>query len=329
MTLGVPATAEFSIVDIQDPQSCPQTVADTPALYRRPLPATNLVFLADVMWDGRQRKPGQSLNDSLAGQASAATFIHAEATRPPTPDQLAAIVAFQTGLFTAQQRDRAAGLLTAQNARGGARNLSQQPFFPGINDPDNNPTGAAFDPLVFNIYRSWEKLKGKGGVAAARQSVARGEILFNMFPIAVTGVAGMNDLPGKGTVVTTCSGCHTTPNVGNHSSTQLLNIGTSDYPARPGLDISGLPVYTLQCNTVSPPSSVQSTDPGLAMITGRCADISKIKNPILRGLAARAPYFHNGSAATLSDVVNFYDRRFNMNLDLQQKTDLAAFLSTL
>jgi cytochrome c peroxidase len=74
---------------------------------------------------------------------------------------------------------------------------------------------------------------------------------------------------------------------------------------------------------------VQSTDPGLAMITGRCADISKIKNPILRGLAARAPYFHNGSAATLSDVVNFYDRRFNMNLDLQQKTDLAAFLSTL
>ena len=31
-----------------------------------------------------------------------------------------------------------------------------------------------------------------------------------------------------------------------------------------------------------------------------------------RGLAARAPYFSNGSAATLRDLVDFYDRRFNI-----------------
>ena len=42
------------------------------------------------------------------------------------------------------------------------------------------------------------------------------------------------------------------------------------------------------------------------MITGKWADIGRFKGPILRALAARAPYFHNGSAATLEEVVEFY-----------------------
>jgi cytochrome c peroxidase len=71
------------------------------------------------------------------------------------------------------------------------------------------------------------------------------------------------------------------------------------------------------------------TDPGRAMISGKCADIGKLKGPVLRGLAARAPYFHNGSAATLNDAVDFYDQRFNLNLTQQQKADLVAFLQTL
>jgi cytochrome c peroxidase len=50
---------------------------------------------------------------------------------------------------------------------------------------------------------------------------------------------------------------------------------------------------------------------------------------ILRGLAARAPYFHNGSAATLLDAVNFYDQRFNIGFTDQQKEDLVNFLKTL
>jgi hypothetical protein len=63
--------------------------------------------------------------------------------------------------------------------------------------------------------------------------------------------------------------------------------------------------------------------------TGKCADMGKVKGPILRGLAARAPYFHNGSAATLSDVVDFYDQRFGIQFTDQQKADLVAFLSSL
>jgi cytochrome c peroxidase len=75
--------------------------------------------------------------------------------------------------------------------------------------------------------------------------------------------------------------------------------------------------------------TVQTTDPGRAMLTGKWADIGKFKGPILRALAARAPYFHNGSAATLDEVVDFYDTRFGIGLTAPEKADLIAFLRSL
>jgi cytochrome c peroxidase len=93
-----------------------------------------------------------------------------------------------------------------------------------------------------------------------------------------------------------------------------------------------LPVFTLKCTARGNPlfgQTFEVTDPGRALISGKCADIGKVKGPILRGLAARAPYFHNGSAATLLDVVNFYDQRFNIGFTNQQKQDLVNFLNTL
>ncbi|HWN58212.1 MAG TPA: hypothetical protein VNO74_08930, partial [Methylomirabilota bacterium] len=71
------------------------------------------------------------------------------------------------------------------------------------------------------------------------------------------------------------------------------------------------------------------TDLGRALISGNCADVGKVKGPILRGLSARAPYFHNGSAATFEGVVNFYDQRFGIGFTDQEKADLVAFLQTL
>ena len=62
---------------------------------------------------------------------------------------------------------------------------------------------------------------------------------------------------------------------------------------------------------------------------GRWADIGLFKGPILRGLASRAPYFHNGSAATLEEVVAFYERRFGLALTAREKADLVAFLRAL
>jgi len=71
------------------------------------------------------------------------------------------------------------------------------------------------------------------------------------------------------------------------------------------------------------------TDIGRAMVTGKWSDVGKFKGPILRGLAARAPYFHNGSAATLEDAVDFYDTRFHIGLTKREKADLVAFLNAL
>lgn len=49
----------------------------------------------------------------------------------------------------------------------------------------------------------------------------------------------------------------------------------------------------------------------------------------LRGVAAHPPYFHDGSAATLEDVVDPYDRVLGLNLSPQQKSDLVEYLKSL
>ncbi|HEX2456062.1 MAG TPA: hypothetical protein VHI99_20350, partial [Vicinamibacterales bacterium] len=75
--------------------------------------------------------------------------------------------------------------------------------------------------------------------------------------------------------------------------------------------------------------TIETTDLGRAMITGKWRDIGKFKGPVLRGLAARAPYFHNGAAATLEEAVDFYNTRFAIGLTAREKADLVAFLRAL
>ena len=49
----------------------------------------------------------------------------------------------------------------------------------------------------------------------------------------------------------------------------------------------------------------------------------------MTGVASRPPYFHNGSAQTLAEVVEFYEQRFHIGLTSGEKKDLVAFLSAL
>jgi cytochrome c peroxidase len=93
------------------------------------------------------------------------------------------------------------------------------------------------------------------------------------------------------------------------------------------LDVGHLPVYTLKNRGTGAP--VQVTDPGKALISGKWVDIGKTKGPNLRGLAARAPYFHNGSAKDLRTVVEFYNARFEIGFTHAQVDDLVEFLSAL
>jgi len=366
--LAISPVAEFAVTSVDDPHGCntnPATGVITPtsgilSMYRRPLPSTNVGFLSAVMWDGRE--------PSLESQAVDATLIHAQAATPPTPDQVAEIVGFQRGIFTAQLFDKKAKFLNDDNARGGPVDLSLDlaNFFIGVNDPlGQNPKGIPFTSQIFDLYRPWlnagarrhehggerqamghEELLRKinatddwrwdehqhGMVDEHRRSIARGEELFNNVKINITGVAGLNDDLNVQSIPGFCGTCHDTPNSGNHSVKAPLDIGVPDAGDKkpPVLDISGLPVFTLTCTQGPHAGQVyQVTDPGRAMISGKCKDIGRFKGPILRGLASRAPYFHNGSAATLQDVVEFYDQRFAIGLTHKEKTDLVNFLNTL
>jgi cytochrome c peroxidase len=318
----IPDSADFTLVSVDDPYNC-ATATDL-SLYRRPLPSTNLRFLTTVMWDGRESHAGNTLVQNLTTQAVDATLGHAQGDQAPPADQLQAIVNFEMALSTAQAQANGAGALDSRGATGGPTALSQEPFHVGINDVlGADPTGKPFDPASMTLFASWASDSQGSPGADRRGAIARGETLFNSLPIPITGVKGLNDKLGIATLQGTCTTCHDAPNVGDHSVAFPIDIGI----AAPERRTPDMPLYTFLCTATG--KTVQTTDPGRALSTGKCDDIGKFKGPILRGLAARAPYFHNGSAATLADVVDFYSTRFNLNLTAQQKSDLVAFLNAL
>lgn len=315
---------QFSITNVVDPYDCTSNAAtgltsSTTGIvsqYRRPQPSSNLPFLTTIMWDGRE--------PSLASQATDAVLIHAQGAAPPGDDQINQITQFESGLFSAQAHDNAAGDLAADGAQGGPVALSAIPFAPNI-----NPPGPGFDPSVMTMFQGWND-----NADANKASIARGQNIFNEKSFAITGVNGLNDVTGKSSIQATCSTCHNTPQVGDHSSSELLDLGVATAPAAiagsTNLSLADLPVFTVQC--VSGPlagTERQVTDLGRALITGQCADIGKVKTALLRNLAARPPYFHNGSAPDLATVVGFYDQRFDIGLTDEEKADLVAFLAAL
>ena len=350
----IPSNAQFKVKVVSDPYGCALTTDSNGqaslTVYRRVPPATNLRFLSAVMLDGRETiKP---LNDpatyqanlqfDLQHQAMDATLGHGQAATSPTQDQLAEIVDFELGTFVAQEVDNAAGSLSAQQGNGGSAYLSTVPYYPGINDSlGSNPTGAAFDPNAFTLFSGWENLTGNNPYILARESVARGEKIFNSAPMMIQDVKGLNDALGVTTIVGTCSTCHDAINSGGHSLPVPLDIGIADLPAKKTDPLAAAlaqlnspltPVFALTCSTKMGAASnitVQTTDPGRAMITGLCADIGKFKGPVLHGLAGHPPYFQNGAADTLNQVVNFYNERFDMGLTANEKADLVNFLQSL
>jgi cytochrome c peroxidase len=81
-------------------------------------------------------------------------------------------------------------------------------------------------------------------------------------------------------------------------------------------------------------------EPGRAEITGDARERGAFKTPTLRGVALTAPYMHDGSLATLEEVVTFYARGGNaiperdpdlhaFELSEQEAASLVAFLKAL
>ena len=82
------------------------------------------------------------------------------------------------------------------------------------------------------------------------------------------------------------------------------------------------------------------TDEGRAGVTSAPADRGAFKTPTLREISRTAPYMHDGSLATLPQVIEYYDTGGEKNPSLDpklrplhlsplEKADLAAFLTSL
>lgn len=127
------------------------------------------------------------------------------------------------------------------------------------------------------------------GVAGEfRQAVQRGEALFQ----------------------SRCATCH--------------QAGQSRLHVIPKPELPGLPVFRATCTSGR---VVTTQDPGRALITGRCEDLGATVAPQFFGLAARAPYFSNGSAPDLSSVVDTY-ARMGLSFTPAEKQDLIHYLQT-
>src|SRR5580658_3629228 len=162
---ALPSAPQFAITVTEDPYGCATTNSATGqtlySVYRRPLAATSLPFLTDVMWDTRetpapldtQATLSANLNTDMSAQAANAVAVHEQGTAALTQAQLAALAAFEEGLFTAEATDTEAGSLTGNGATGGAAALATQNYYPGVNDAfGQDPQGKPFNATVFTLF---------------------------------------------------------------------------------------------------------------------------------------------------------------------------------
>jgi cytochrome c peroxidase len=88
------------------------------------------------------------------------------------------------------------------------------------------------------------------------------------------------------------------------------------------------------------PAHGNPNDVGRYAVTKNPEDRNAFKTPTLRNVSLTAPYMHNGSSATLEEVVELYDRGggdapnkskliYKLNLSPQEKADLVAFMKSL
>ena len=339
---------EFTIEVVRDPTGCntsPQyglkSADPTISVYRRPRPAANLKYvtsggppvvlktgtLADL--DPETGKPvGMNLmsdarEPSLKTQAVSAIMGHEQAHEPPSRQQIEKIVEYESQVYVAQQAHIFGGPLAVAGgppSLGVAALRDHKAGVLGDND---------YDP-VFGLFTAWK------GNDYYRSSVARGADIFMFRQFWLRDATHINSIGLGNPLKRTCATCHNAQMTGQDLSAGWVDVGTTNFPTwtDPSTDSSELPVFKITCNRDADPHPylgrvIYTTDPGRALISGRCVDVGSIVMQQLRGLAARAPYFANGSAKTLREVVDFYDRRFDMKLTDQEKEDLINFLGAL
>ncbi|MFN8357206.1 MAG: hypothetical protein U0Y10_22310 [Spirosomataceae bacterium] len=291
-------------------------------------PETGLPVGMNMMADSRHYTQKQ--------QAVDAYFGHLEGHNGLTPAQQKQIVDFENKLFMAQSHDKWGSPLVEKGEPAGLGPKAMQEGNVHILANNNR------DP-IFHWFNTWKKPASMSQHLTAeqktfRESVARGNDIFMFREFWINDVTHINSLGLGNPVRRTCATCHNGQMTAQDLAPGWVDLGTTNYPTWTENTISNLksdlPIFKCTCNKDAQPHPylgrvIYTTDPGRALISGKCIDIGSIVMQQFRGLAARPPYFSNGSAKTLLELVDYYDRRFNMKLNEQEKTDLVNFLSVL
>ena len=355
---GSPIRPEFRIEVVRDPTGCnldPAYGLHSPnpmvSVFRRPRVVANLKYVVNEFGEqiaapgGFNIKTGmplainpetgasvtmelmaESREPTLKAQAVDAALNHEQAEAPPSAAQLQQIVDFESRIYAAQVWSADAGDLTA---KGGP---------PGLG-PDNlrkaraGMLGDYLDAPVFQSFEMWRSQPAaKGAEAAFRASVAQGADIYMTRPFWIRDVPHLNTIGLGNPIKRTCATCHNAQMTGMDLAPGWMDIGTNNLPtADPAPD---LPLFRITCDPERPPHPflgrvIYTHDPGRALVTGKCIDVGSITMQQFRGLAARAPYFADGSAKDIAALVDYYDRRFNIRFSAQERRDLINFLSVL
>ena len=185
-----------------------------------------------------------------------------------------------------------------------------QLIVPGVGRLDSDGANGGPEALAsvpkfegpFDLFDAWANHQNP-----RRAQIARGQELFN------------TTNPGGGR----CGACHNSANNGTNINNVLFDIRTASAAAR----TPNLTLHTFRNRTTG--EIRQLTDAGRGNATGLWNDLGRFKTPTLRALAARAPYFHNGIAATLEDVVRHYETHLGFIFTDEERADLVAFMNAL
>lgn len=358
------STPEFTIEVVSDPTGCNndpvyglQSQAPSISVFRRPRPVANLKYLLELphgvppaeflFYNDKSLLPrnpetggfvtlqlmsdGRDLTPKL--QARDAAGSHLQARQPISQEQAQQIEDFEKSVYAAQTFDSVGLELTGDGAPPGLGPEALEKGAPAR--LGNNPINR-----IFGSFAMWQKLDAPGSETEAqraqrmfRESVARGADIFYLRRFLISDVGKYNDKGVGNPFKRSCgSGCHNTLLMGMDLAPGYMDLGLNNLPwATPRPD---LPLFKVVCDPSAPAQSylgrvIYTHDPGRALITGKCIDVGASMTQQSRGLAARAPYFMNGSAANLRELVDFYDRRFNIGYTEVEKRDLVNFLSVL
>lgn len=359
-----PLDPEFTIEVVRDPSGCntdPQygLHSENPmiSVYRRPRVAANLKYVVQERFGvnpfiGKTGTPavrhpetGRPLNMNmmadarqvtLRSQAVEAGITHLQMMERLSEEQLEAIERFELQIYVAQVARQGAGSLVEA---GGAKAFGPRNLMLG----DAGVLGNNTTRWVFPMEDVWQAPAPGDNPrqVAERESIRRGQEIFHFRTFWIKDSMHLNTVGLGNPTKRTCATCHGMHMTGLDSANGWMDIGTTNLPwaretpLNPWNDAQELmPLFKVTCRDDVPPHPylgrvIYTQDPGRALISGKCNDVGTIVMQQFRGLAARAPYFSNGSASNIRELIDFYDRRYNIQLSEHERRDLENFLSSL